>query len=151
MTTATQDANFAFTMYFVVEMAVKLMGLGPHRYVSDNFNIFDGLVTMLGVLDMALTLAPGVDSPGAMSVFRAFRLLRVGRVEAEHVPVVLDGRAAAGRERRLAPGFRLRRPLRQTGRRSARRPDPGRAARDRRRPARRSPPRSTPCTGSAPT
>ena len=80
MTTATQDANFAFTMYFVVEMTVKLMGLGPHRYVSDNFNIFDGLVTILGVIDMALTLAPNVTSPGAMSIFRAFRLMRVFRL-----------------------------------------------------------------------
>ena len=45
--TVTQDLNFAFTMYFVLEMAIKLMGLGPHRYVSDNFNIFDGVVSAL--------------------------------------------------------------------------------------------------------
>ena len=75
-----QYTNFAFKMYFVLEMIIKLMGLGPRLYVSDNFNIFDALVTLLGVIDMALTLAPNIASPGALSVFRAFRLLRVFRL-----------------------------------------------------------------------
>lgn len=43
-----QYANFAFTVYFVLEMIIKITGLGPHLYVSDNFNIFDGIVTILG-------------------------------------------------------------------------------------------------------
>ncbi len=80
VSTATQDTNFFFTCYFVLEMLLKLMGLGPRGYASDNFNLFDALVTLLGVLDMALTLAPNVTSPGALTVFRAFRLLRVFRL-----------------------------------------------------------------------
>ncbi len=76
----TQYCNFAFTVYFVLEMVIKLMGLGPRAYVSDNFNIFDAVVTLLGVLDMALTLAPNVSSPASLTVFRAFRLLRVLRL-----------------------------------------------------------------------
>ena len=38
----------AFAAYFAVEMTIKLMGLGPHLYLSDNFNLFDGIVTILG-------------------------------------------------------------------------------------------------------
>ena len=78
--TATRNCNFAFTMYFAIEMIIKITGLGPHLYVSDSFNIFDALVTIVGVLDMALTLAPNVESPGVLSVFRCFRLLRIFRL-----------------------------------------------------------------------
>ncbi|GAX83897.1 hypothetical protein CEUSTIGMA_g11321.t1, partial [Chlamydomonas eustigma] len=78
--TVTQNINFFFTMFFVVEMFVKLMAMGPRKYASDNFNLFDALVTMLGVVDMTLTLDPNVSSQGSLSVFRAFRLLRVLRL-----------------------------------------------------------------------
>ena len=78
--TGVTNTDFAFTVYFVLEMIIKLMGLGPRLYISDNFNIFDAIVTCLGVVDMALTIAPNVNSPGALTVFRAFRLLRVFRL-----------------------------------------------------------------------
>jgi hypothetical protein len=48
--------------------------------VSDNFNIFDAVVTLVGVAEMAVELAPNVNITGAMSVFRAFRLLRIFRL-----------------------------------------------------------------------
>jgi len=76
----TDYCNYFFTMYFFVEMITKVTGLGPHLYVSDNFNIFDALVTIAGVVEMALALAPNVESSSAMSVFRAFRLLRIFRL-----------------------------------------------------------------------
>ena len=77
----TDICNYIFTVYFLVEMIIKVTGLGPHAYVSDNFNIFDAIVTIVGVIEMALTLAPNVNaSGGPMSVFRAFRLLRIFRL-----------------------------------------------------------------------
>ena len=77
----TDYSNYVFTMYFLREMIVKVTGLGPHAYVSDNFNIFDAIVTTIGVMEFAITMAPNVTSPGgAMSVFRAFRLLRIFRL-----------------------------------------------------------------------
>ncbi|KAG1668958.1 hypothetical protein FOA52_001002 [Chlamydomonas sp. UWO 241] len=79
---ATDYANYAFTVYFVCEMAIKLTGLGPHAYVADGYNVFDGLVTIVGLIEMAieLSLEGGSPSGGAMSTFRAFRLLRVFRL-----------------------------------------------------------------------
>ncbi|GAX86028.1 hypothetical protein CEUSTIGMA_g13443.t1 [Chlamydomonas eustigma] len=78
--TGTTNANIAFSCYFVLEMLIKIIGMGPRQYAADSFNIFDFFVTLLGVVDMSLTLAPGVSSPGALSVFRTFRLLRVMRL-----------------------------------------------------------------------
>lgn len=43
-----QYCNFFFTIYFVLEMLTKLMGLGPQLYASDNYNLFDAVVTILG-------------------------------------------------------------------------------------------------------
>jgi hypothetical protein len=77
----TDYCNYIFTVYFLIEMTVKVTGLGPHAYVSDNFNIFDAIVTTTGVIEMAIALAPNISSPGgALSVFRAFRLLRIFRL-----------------------------------------------------------------------
>lgn len=42
--------------------------------------MFDAIITVLAVIDMVLTLAPNVESPGVLSIFRCFRLLRVFRL-----------------------------------------------------------------------
>ena len=76
----TDICNYIFTVYFLAEMLIKVTGLGPHAYISDNFNIFDAVVTIVGVIEMAMTLASVDASGGAMSVFRAFRLLRIFRL-----------------------------------------------------------------------
>ena len=74
-------SNYTFTAYFVLEMGIKLTGLGPSLYLADSFNIFDALVTIVGAVEMVLSLAPGMNANnGAMSVFRAFRLLRLFRL-----------------------------------------------------------------------
>jgi len=79
---ATTYANYVFTFYFVAEMVLKLTGLGMRAYVSDGYNIFDGVVTIVGLLEVTMSLVPGTTSPsgGAMSAFRAFRLLRIFRL-----------------------------------------------------------------------
>jgi hypothetical protein len=78
--TATQDANFAFIMYFLTEMVIKLAGLGFRAYVADNFNMFDALVTIMGVAEMIIILVPNVTITSGITVFRAFRLLRIFRL-----------------------------------------------------------------------
>ncbi|GAX76998.1 hypothetical protein CEUSTIGMA_g4445.t1 [Chlamydomonas eustigma] len=77
---AREYANIFFSAYFVIEMATKLMAMGVGEYAADNFNLFDALVTFLGVVDVALSLDPYLTSPNALSVFRALRLLRVLRL-----------------------------------------------------------------------
>ena len=78
--TATNNLNIAFSMYFVLEMAIKLIGLGPRQYVASPWNVFDGLVTLMGLADVILILAPNVSAPGGFVIIRALRILRVIRL-----------------------------------------------------------------------
>lgn len=83
----TMYCNYAFTVFFGIEMLIKLVGMGPYIYVLDPFNDFDGAITVVGIIDMALTLAPGVNGlGGATSAFRALRLLRVFRLVSRRQP-----------------------------------------------------------------
>ena len=67
-------ANLFFTVCFVVEMILKLFGLGFKSYVRDNFNLFDTAVIIIGLLEYT-----GLDTKGAL-VFRSFRLLRIFKI-----------------------------------------------------------------------
>ena len=55
----------------MLELLLKLTGLGFVEYVRDRMNIFDGIVTVVSVLEIALS------GSGSVSVFRTFRLLRL--------------------------------------------------------------------------
>lgn len=60
-------------------MIMKLIGLGLKNYVRDKFNIFDGLIVILSLVDFSLSIS-GVmegDDNAILSAFRALRLLRV--------------------------------------------------------------------------
>lgn len=67
-------ANLFFTVCFVVEMILKLFGLGFKSYVRDNFNLFDTAVIILGLLEYT-----GLDTKAAL-VFRSLRLLRIFKI-----------------------------------------------------------------------
>ena len=44
METALGTANQAFTALFCVELAAKVLGLGPWTYITDAWNLFDAIV-----------------------------------------------------------------------------------------------------------
>jgi Ion transport protein len=73
---ASNILNIIFTAYFAVEMVIKLIGLGWRGYVADRMNRFDGIVVLASFVEFAMSLTTIADS-GALSVFRAFRLMRV--------------------------------------------------------------------------
>ena len=62
-------------------MIAKLIGLGVKNYCLDKFNIFDGLIVVISLVDFSLNLAiQGMEDSSAdslMSALRALRLLRV--------------------------------------------------------------------------
>jgi Ion transport protein len=67
--------NLALTIYFTVEMVIKLCGLGLRGYLADRMNAFDGVVVLASLVEILLT---SLGWHGAsLSVFRAFRLMRV--------------------------------------------------------------------------
>lgn len=88
MTGSTKDAfeyvNFAFTWFFAVEMVAKLIGLGFFGYISDNWNMFDGVIVIFSIVEFSITVKASADGDeggaSGLSALRAFRLLRVFRV-----------------------------------------------------------------------
>lgn len=77
---ATNYINYVLTVYFLLEMTIKLMALGFKGYFSDGMNIFDSIVVVTSVTEMILDLLPSVSGLGPLSVLRTLRLLRVFRL-----------------------------------------------------------------------
>ena len=70
--------NGVFTYIFLVEMISKLIGLGFKDYAADGFNVFDAVIVVISVVELGLSQGNvEFSSNGAISVFRAVRLLRV--------------------------------------------------------------------------
>lgn len=73
--------NIVFFGIFTMEMVIKLLGMGPKNYIRDSFNIFDALIVILSVADVCLSFLVENNQmskgKGAISAFRAFRLIRV--------------------------------------------------------------------------
>ena len=70
--------NETLSWIFFGEMMVKLIGLGPNLYVQDSFNIFDGVVVLISIVEIGIKLAGvNMSGGGAFSGLRAIRLLRV--------------------------------------------------------------------------
>eukprot|EP00347_Sterkiella_histriomuscorum_P021532 403333648 len=75
-----ESFNDFLTFAFAGEMVIKLIGLGPKGYAQDKFNIFDCLIVVFSIAEILLQfteLGKGFTSSGAISAFRAIRLLRV--------------------------------------------------------------------------
>uniref|UniRef100_A0AAV2K372 Sodium channel protein n=1 Tax=Knipowitschia caucasica TaxID=637954 RepID=A0AAV2K372_KNICA len=59
--------NYVFTSIFTAEMVLKIIALDPYFYFQQGWNIFDGIIVTLSLLELVL----------GINVLRAFRLLRV--------------------------------------------------------------------------
>ncbi|PNH08113.1 Sodium channel protein type 4 subunit alpha [Tetrabaena socialis] len=77
---ATNYINYALTIYFLVELLIKLTAFGFRKYFSDGMNIFDSLVVAISMTELLLDLIPTVSGVGPLSVLRTFRLLRIFRL-----------------------------------------------------------------------
>jgi len=60
---------------------MKILGLGLRNYIRDKFNIFDGVIVMLSLIEFSLYASGVMNSDDndneIFSAFRALRLLRV--------------------------------------------------------------------------
>nr|XP_046263562.1 sodium channel protein type 4 subunit alpha B-like [Scatophagus argus] len=63
--------NLVFTGIFTAEMVLKLIALDPYYYFQQGWNIFDGIIVCLSLMELGLSNVEG------LSVLRSFRLLRV--------------------------------------------------------------------------
>ncbi|KAM7380578.1 hypothetical protein PAMP_003865 [Pampus punctatissimus] len=69
--TMLTQGNWVFTGIFTAEMVLKIIALDPYYYFQEGWNIFDGIIVSLSLMELCLS------SVGSMSVLRSFRLLRV--------------------------------------------------------------------------
>lgn len=73
-----EKINLSFYCVFVVEMVIKLIGLGIKFYFSDKFNAFDLIIVLISTIDVGLSFSSEERKGGrAFQALRAFRLLRV--------------------------------------------------------------------------
>ncbi|XP_077392677.1 sodium channel, voltage-gated, type I-like, alpha [Festucalex cinctus] len=63
--------NIVFTGIFTAEMVFKIIAMDPYYYFQEGWNIFDGIIVSLSLMELCLSNVVG------MSVLRSFRLLRV--------------------------------------------------------------------------
>jgi len=47
LTAIVETSNIVFSAIFAVEMLLKIIAEGPFRYVSNGFNVFDGIIVIL--------------------------------------------------------------------------------------------------------
>ena len=76
---ALEQIASAITWAFILEMAVKLLGLGCYRYWADGWNALDGTIVSLSIMEMVFT-ALSSGSGVKLSFLRILRILRVLRV-----------------------------------------------------------------------
>ena len=69
---AYEGINYFVTAYFALEMVMKMIGLKWRAYIADRFNIFDGVVVIISIVELAVA-----DGGGNLTVLRSFRLLRI--------------------------------------------------------------------------
>ncbi|VDO22682.1 unnamed protein product [Haemonchus placei] len=71
LTIILEYSNLFFTGLFAFEMLLKILADGLFGYLSDGFNLFDGGIVALSVLELFQ------EGKGGLSVLRTFRLLRI--------------------------------------------------------------------------
>lgn len=64
-------------MIFIIEMLIKLFGLGIRGYFQDLFNAFDCVVVLSSIIDLFVSNLLNTQTSGAITALRAFRLLRI--------------------------------------------------------------------------
>jgi hypothetical protein len=70
--------NYVLIVYFTWEVAVKLLGLGFKGFAGDAMNVFDALVVLVGLVDVAMSLVPGGGDKDGLNAQSAIRTLRWG-------------------------------------------------------------------------
>ncbi|KRX07618.1 hypothetical protein PPERSA_11167 [Pseudocohnilembus persalinus] len=73
--------NIFFTSVFTLEMVIKLYGLGFIGYIRDKFNIFDGLLVILSLVEIIIQELNITEKKqknfASITAFRTLRLFRI--------------------------------------------------------------------------
>ncbi|XP_065341308.1 voltage-dependent T-type calcium channel subunit alpha-1G-like isoform X4 [Cloeon dipterum] len=77
LTVIVEYSNVVFSGIFAVEMLLKITAEGPFAYISNGFNVFDGIIVVLSVVELCQTFLGSREGSSGLSVLRTFRLLRI--------------------------------------------------------------------------
>ncbi|XP_066974796.1 voltage-dependent T-type calcium channel subunit alpha-1G isoform X1 [Macrobrachium rosenbergii] len=82
LTMIVEISNLIFSAVFAIEMLLKVIAEGPFGYISNGFNVFDGVIVVLSVVELYESYTTPVVGEQAgqgsgLSVLRTFRLLRI--------------------------------------------------------------------------
>ncbi|KAH9101797.1 hypothetical protein AeMF1_021502 [Aphanomyces euteiches] len=73
----TETSNFVFMIYFGLESVLKIIGMGFRSFWKDNFNRFDLLTVVMGMIEAGINPPAIFDgNPGGGGFFTAFRAAR---------------------------------------------------------------------------
>lgn len=79
--------NEFFTWSFLLELIVKLIGLGPKNYFKDKYNIFDTIIVIISLIDWTISRIPDANLGEILNGFRALRLLRIFKLSKSVKPI----------------------------------------------------------------
>uniref|UniRef100_A0A182J185 Ion transport domain-containing protein n=1 Tax=Anopheles atroparvus TaxID=41427 RepID=A0A182J185_ANOAO len=77
LTAIVETSNIVFSIIFAVEMVLKVISEGPFRYVANGFNVFDGVIVILSIVELGQAYLGEGQGNSGLSVLRTFRLLRI--------------------------------------------------------------------------
>ncbi|XP_071444004.1 voltage-dependent T-type calcium channel subunit alpha-1G [Hetaerina americana] len=77
LTSIVEVSNVVFSAIFAVEMMLKITAEGPFGYISNGYNVFDGVIVVLSVVELCQTFLGEKGGSSGLSVLRTFRLLRI--------------------------------------------------------------------------
>eukprot|EP00746_Dinoflagellata_sp_MGD_P139225 gnl/MRDRNA2_/MRDRNA2_72717_c0_seq1.p1 gnl/MRDRNA2_/MRDRNA2_72717_c0~~gnl/MRDRNA2_/MRDRNA2_72717_c0_seq1.p1 ORF type:complete len:2181 (-),score=416.18 gnl/MRDRNA2_/MRDRNA2_72717_c0_seq1:20-5749(-) len=79
-----EKLNIIFTLVFTIELVIKLLAYTPRSFVADKSNVFDAIVVVLSLVELALSSGSALS--GAR-VWRLFRIMRVFKIARSWVPM----------------------------------------------------------------
>ncbi|XP_048519457.1 voltage-dependent T-type calcium channel subunit alpha-1G isoform X3 [Dendroctonus ponderosae] len=80
LTHCVEVTNVIFSGVFAVEMVLKVIAEGPFGYISNGFNVFDGVIVILSAIELFKNFTKHdeeLHTDSGLSVLRTFRLLRI--------------------------------------------------------------------------
>ena len=54
-------ASMVFSIFFLIEMLIKLIGMGPTVYFRDTIHWFDCLIVLISIFDVSFFFVPWID------------------------------------------------------------------------------------------
>ena len=57
-----------------MEMLIKVLALTPRGYLKNNWNVFDGTLVIISIIDIVLSISNVVDG-NQLAVLKVFRLV----------------------------------------------------------------------------